>query len=108
MQIEQDSLLVKKIVVAEGSEIDKEALSDVKRIANEVASACPTDTIDILTRRNKDLFEILCRAESIALSFVYLVNKPTQIKKQFSNALKEYQRVGRMCEQYAKRHSVRS
>jgi hypothetical protein len=98
-------LLNRTISVSSTIPVDEEALKKVGQVVLKVSQDWPGDTIEILSQRNLGLLETLGRTESKVESMLFLLNKPTAIKREFTKILAEYEKLGSMCAMYAKRHT---
>lgn len=84
--------------------IDQGAYDEFVAANKRIGDKWPDGAQDILEQRNPELLSEFYKQQSILDSLVLIKSKPAPLKKQWREALAEYERTGEQCIIYAKRH----
>lgn len=83
---------------------DKEALKELRAVCGRIGDIWPEGAQEVLIQRNPNLLAELDRSESVLDSLLVIPNWPSPIRKQWREALAEYEKTATQCVTYAKRH----
>jgi len=84
--------------------LDSVAMQELRAVQEKIGEAWPVGTTDILEQRNPDLLRELGKIQGVINSIIAIPNWPTPIKKQWRDALAEYEKTAMLCVTYANRH----
>lgn len=83
---------------------DQGALQELQEARGRIGEVWPSGTNEVLQSRNPALLAELDRIESVLDSLLVLPSWPKPIRKQWEEALSEYEKTAMQCVTYAKRH----
>ena len=66
----------------------------------------PSGVNEILSARNPALLNELTKIEGVVESLLAIPNKPAPLRKQWREAIEQYEKTAMLCVVYAKRHAV--
>ena len=84
--------------------LDEGALKELREAYGRIDSVWPEGVIEVLTKRNPDLLSELNRLYSVLESLLIIPHWPAPIRKQWKQALADYEKTAMQCVTYAKRH----